>query len=74
MRGKVSSQWRCRDDGRIDLAVTVPYNTEAEIWVPTQDKPDTAPRGVTHVRDHTSGGAPYKVYRAFAGSYRFNAA
>ncbi|WP_326673272.1 alpha-L-rhamnosidase C-terminal domain-containing protein [Streptomyces canus] len=73
VRGKVSSQWRRRQDGRFDLAVTIPYNTEAEIWVPTQDKPVTAPRDVTHVPDDTSGGAPYKVYRAFAGSYRFNA-
>ncbi|MFF4259911.1 alpha-L-rhamnosidase C-terminal domain-containing protein [Streptomyces sp. NPDC001663] len=31
VRGKVSSEWRRRGDGRIDLAVTVPYNTEAEI-------------------------------------------
>ncbi|AXG82023.1 hydrolase [Streptomyces paludis] len=73
VRGKVSSEWRRRPDGRIDLAVTVPYNTEAEIWVPTQNKPVTAPGGVTHLRDDTSGGASYKVYRARAGSYRFNA-
>ncbi len=73
VRGKVSSEWRRRPDGRIDLAVTIPSNTDAEIWVPTQDKPVTAPRGVTHVRDDTSGGAAYKVYRARAGSYRFNA-
>ncbi|MFI5874992.1 family 78 glycoside hydrolase catalytic domain [Streptomyces sp. NPDC051445] len=73
VRGRVSSQWRRRADGRIDFAVTVPYNTDAEIWVPTQDKPVTAPRGVAFVRDDTSGGAAYKVYRARAGSYRFNA-
>ncbi|WP_309484595.1 family 78 glycoside hydrolase catalytic domain [Streptomyces himalayensis] len=73
VRGKVSSEWHRRPDGRIDLAVTIPYNTEAEIWVPTQDKPVTAPRGVAFVRDDTSGGAAYKVYRARAGSYRFNA-
>ncbi|MER6159350.1 family 78 glycoside hydrolase catalytic domain [Streptomyces sp. NPDC001868] len=73
VRGKVSSEWRRRSDGRIDLAVTVPYNTEAEIWVPTQGKSVTAPRGVAFVRDETSGGAAYKVYRARAGAYRFNA-
>ncbi|MFF3816703.1 family 78 glycoside hydrolase catalytic domain [Streptomyces bluensis] len=73
VRGRVSSEWRRRQDGRIDLAVTVPYNTEAEIWVPTQHKPVTAPRGVDFVRDDTSGGAPYKVYRAGEGAYRFNA-
>lgn len=73
VRGKVSSEWRRREDGRIDLAVTIPYNTEAEIWAPTQNQPVTAPRGAAFVRDDTSGGAAYKVYRARAGSYRFNA-
>lgn len=73
VRGRVRSEWHRRPDGRIDLTVTIPYNTEGEIWVPTLDRPVTAPRGVSHVRDDTSGGAPYKVYRARAGSYRFNA-
>ncbi|MFC8430449.1 family 78 glycoside hydrolase catalytic domain [Streptomyces sp. NPDC057253] len=73
VRGKVSSTWRRRPDGRIDLAVGVPYNTEAEIWVPTQNRPVTAPRGAAFVRDDTSGGAAYKVYRVRAGQYRFNA-
>ncbi|WP_240528812.1 family 78 glycoside hydrolase catalytic domain [Streptomyces humi] len=73
VRGKVASEWRRRTDGRIDLAVTVPHNTEAEIWVPTQGKPVTAPAGVTLVREDTSGGAAYQVYRARTGTYRFNA-
>ncbi|MFH9089879.1 alpha-L-rhamnosidase C-terminal domain-containing protein [Streptomyces sp. NPDC017673] len=73
VRGRVRSEWHRRPDGRIDLTVTIPYNTEGEIWVPTLDRPVTAPRGVSHVRDDTSGGAPYKVHRARAGSYRFNA-
>ncbi|MDX2678051.1 hypothetical protein [Streptomyces soliscabiei] len=38
---------------RIDLAVTVPYNTDAESWVPTQGKPVTATRGAVFVRDGT---------------------
>ncbi|MES5817616.1 alpha-L-rhamnosidase C-terminal domain-containing protein [Streptomyces sp. RG80] len=73
VRGTVSSEWRRCPDGRIDLAVTVPHNTDAEIWVPTRDRPVAAPRGVDFVRDDTSGGAAYKVYRARAGEYRFNA-
>ncbi|MFF8022052.1 family 78 glycoside hydrolase catalytic domain [Streptomyces sp. NPDC007896] len=72
-RGTVFSEWRRRPDGIIALAVAVPYNTEAEIWVPTQEKPVTAPRGVAFVREDVSGGAAYKVYRARAGSFRFNA-
>ncbi|WP_307839393.1 family 78 glycoside hydrolase catalytic domain [Streptomyces sp. MBT97] len=73
VRGKVASRWERRPDGRIELEVTVPYNTKAEIWVPTQGKPVDAPRGVGFVGDDTAGGAAYKVYRASAGSYRFNA-
>ncbi|MCW8383298.1 family 78 glycoside hydrolase catalytic domain [Streptomyces justiciae] len=73
VRGTVSSEWRRRADGRIALTVTVPYNTEAEIWVPAQGGPVSAPRGAHHVRRDTSGGAAYEVYRAQAGSYRFNA-
>ncbi|WP_460061048.1 family 78 glycoside hydrolase catalytic domain [Streptomyces sp. YKOK-I1] len=73
VRGTVSSRWRRRADRRIELTVTVPGNTEAEIWVPTRDQPVIAPRGVTFLRDDTSGGAAYKVYQAYAGSYHFNA-
>lgn len=68
VRGRVSSQWRRRTDGRIDFAVAVPYHTEAEIWVPTQGRPVTAPRGVAFVRDSTSGGAAYKVRQRSARS------
>lgn len=73
VRGEVSSQWHRRADGRIERAVTVPCNTDAEIWVPTQGKPVSAPDGVRHVRDDTSGGAAYNVDRVKAGVHRFNA-
>lgn len=71
VRGRVASDWRRRPDGGIDLSVTVPPNTEAEIWVPTRGRPVSAPAAAGFVRDDTSGGAAYKVYRARAGSYRF---
>ncbi|MEU1553576.1 family 78 glycoside hydrolase catalytic domain [Streptomyces scabiei] len=73
VRGEVSSEWHRRADGRIDLRVRIPYNTEAEIWVPTRGGAVTAPEGAAFVRDATSGGAAYRVYRARAGVYRFNA-
>ncbi|NGN62590.1 family 78 glycoside hydrolase catalytic domain [Streptomyces sp. A7024] len=73
VRGRVSSEWWRRKDGRIELAVTVPYNTDAEIWVPTRGESVSAPRGVAFVREATAGGAAYRVYRARAGAYRFNA-
>nr|WP_307532032.1 hypothetical protein [Streptomyces umbrinus] len=53
--------------------MTIPNNTLAEIWVPTQGRSVTAPRGPAFVRADTSGGKPYRVYRATAGTYHFNA-
>ncbi|MFC9535984.1 family 78 glycoside hydrolase catalytic domain [Streptomyces sp. NPDC056975] len=73
VRGEVRSQWERRSDGRIELGVTIPYNTKAEIWVPTQGKLVAAPREATLVRKDTAGGADYQVYSATAGTYHFNA-
>ncbi|MFG2957532.1 alpha-L-rhamnosidase C-terminal domain-containing protein [Streptomyces sp. NPDC048291] len=67
----MSSEWHRRADGRTELAVTIPYNTEAEIWVPAQGRPVSARPGAVPVCDDTSGGADHQVYRARAGSYRF---
>ena len=72
VRGTVASSWRRLADGRIGLTVTVPSNTEAEIWVPTQGKPVRAPVGVRFLRQDTSGGQDYAVYRATMGRYAFN--
>ncbi|MFE7392532.1 family 78 glycoside hydrolase catalytic domain [Streptomyces sp. NPDC057582] len=73
VRGEVASHWTRRPDGRIDLTVVIPHNTDAEVWVPTQGKSVTAPSGVTLLRNDTTGGALYRVYSATAGTYRFNA-
>ncbi|MFJ6569065.1 alpha-L-rhamnosidase C-terminal domain-containing protein [Streptomyces sp. NPDC091292] len=72
VRGTVASEWRRRADGRIDLRVEIPPNTRAEIWVPTQGSPVTAPPDATFIRDDTAGERPYKVYTATAGVHRFN--
>jgi alpha-L-rhamnosidase len=72
VRGTVASSWTRLADGRIGLTVTVPSNTQAEIWVPTQGKPVTAPAGATYLREDTSGGEPYAVYQATIGTYAFN--
>ncbi|MER6562033.1 family 78 glycoside hydrolase catalytic domain [Streptomyces sp. NPDC001027] len=72
VRGTVASHWTRRDDGRIHLKVTVPYNTLAEIWVPTQGNSVTAPKSAAFVREDTSGGKPYRIYRATAGTHHFN--
>jgi alpha-L-rhamnosidase len=72
VRGTVASSWTRRSDGRIGLTVTVPSNTEAEIWVPTQGRPVKAPAGARFLRQDTSGGQAYAVYRATMGRYAFN--
>ena len=48
VRGIVASSWTRLADGRIGLTVTVPSNTEAEIWVPTQGRD---PRARPQARD-----------------------
>ncbi|MPY30267.1 Bacterial alpha-L-rhamnosidase [Streptomyces adustus] len=73
VRGEVASGWSRRPDGRITLKVTVPTNTTAELWVPTQGRSVDAPRGVELLRSDTAGGASYQVYTATAGTYTFNA-
>ncbi|WP_338682668.1 family 78 glycoside hydrolase catalytic domain [Streptomyces acidiscabies] len=73
VRGKVTSEWHRLPDTRIALTATVPFNTDAEIWVPTQGKPVTAPKGLKPARKDHSGGAEYQVFRVRAGEYRFNA-
>ena len=72
VRGIVASSWTRLPDGRIGLTVTVPSNTEAEIWVPTQGRAVRAPAGARFVRVDTSGGQTYAVYRATVGTYAFN--
>ncbi|WP_328694700.1 alpha-L-rhamnosidase [Streptomyces sp. NBC_00342] len=64
--GPVSTQWKLRSGG-IDLRCTVPPNTTAEVWVPS-DSPDS----VTHARAtflrEEEGCA---VYRVGSGSHHF---
>ncbi|MFE7331835.1 family 78 glycoside hydrolase catalytic domain [Streptomyces sp. NPDC057565] len=73
VRGKVTSNWSRRTDGRVTLKVTIPANTNAELWVPTQGKSVEAPQRVKFLRTETAGGASYQVYTATAGTYTFNA-
>ena len=58
VRGIVASSWTRRADGRIGLSVTVPSNTEAEIWVPTQGRRVTASAGAKFVRQTPRAGRP----------------
>jgi alpha-L-rhamnosidase len=66
-QGKVKSSWTL-DDGRFELAVTIPPNTTAEIRVPTQgDHSVNTPAGASFVRID----GDYAVYDVGSGSYRF---
>ena len=65
--GTVRSEWT-RTDRRFTLTVTVPPNTDAEIWVPVADGHRVqAPRRAQFLR--TDGA--YAVYRAGSGTYAF---
>jgi alpha-L-rhamnosidase len=66
-QGMVSSSWTL-DDGRFELAVRIPSNTTAEIWVPTEgDHAVSTPAGASFVRID----GDYAVYEVGSGSYRF---
>jgi hypothetical protein len=70
-QGKAAVSWAVHA-GRVDLRVTVPANTTAEVWVPSSGRPVTAPAGATLARQDTVGGVRYAVYQVGAGSFRFN--
>ncbi|WP_406111558.1 alpha-L-rhamnosidase C-terminal domain-containing protein [Streptomyces sp. NBC_01003] len=70
---QVTSEWR-RLYGRIGMGVTVPCNTEAEMWVPAQRKRGRASQGVAYVRDDASGSAQCRLCRATMRVFHCNAA
>lgn len=80
VRGQVISTWSRRGDGRIDLRVTIPDNTTATVWVPTQNQTVTAPRGASSTGEQTVGAntalggqaAQYAVYRVGSGTWEWN--
>jgi alpha-L-rhamnosidase len=65
--GTARSEWT-RTDRRFTLAVTVPPNTDAEVWVPVQNGHHVqAPRRAQFIRvDGT-----YAIYRVNSGTYTF---
>ncbi|MFF7654765.1 alpha-L-rhamnosidase [Streptomyces sp. NPDC007983] len=64
--GPIATRWSQRD-GEFTLAVSVPVNTTAEIWVPARRASDVTQRGARFLR--LSDGCA--VYAAGSGSYRF---
>ena len=69
-RGLARSEWRTSAD-RFSLAITVPANTTAEVWVPTGDGQTVrTPARATFERVE----AGYTVFTVRAGRYTFQAA
>ncbi|WP_404197995.1 alpha-L-rhamnosidase [Streptomyces tauricus] len=68
VRGPVSTQWRQRS-GKFVLTCSVPPNTTAEVWIPTD-----APDEVTHTAaTFLRGEDGCAVYRVGSGTHRFSA-
>ncbi|RSM56863.1 alpha-galactosidase [Actinoplanes sp. ATCC 53533] len=67
--GTARSTW-VRKDGRLTLSVTVPANTQAEVWVPTTSERDVRASG--RATFQRIDGA-YAVYAVPAGSHTFTA-
>ena len=70
-QGRVAVSWAVDAGGRVDLHVTIPADTTAEIWVPTSGQPVVAPAGAVFSRHATVGAVTYAVYRVGAGTFRF---
>lgn len=74
--GRIASAWK-REGDRVEMTVTIPVNTTATVYVPTNDptsvteggKPTLAAKGVEFLRSE-NGAA---VYRVGSGTYRFEA-
>ncbi len=71
-RGTVASEWARNSDGTIELSVTIPGNTPAEVWVPTMDKEVRAPSGLDASGTDVAGGKPYAVFDVPPGTWTFN--
>ena len=77
LHGLIASQWRKRGD-RLTLAVTIPANTSATLFVPSKDavtvtesgQPAAQARGVTFLRAEANAA----VYAVGSGTYRFESA
>ena len=75
-RGTISSEWK-RSGGRLTMALTIPPNTTATVYVPTSEsgsvteggKPASAANGVKFLRKENQ----CAVYEVGSGAYQFSA-
>jgi hypothetical protein len=66
-QGTARSEWT-REDGRLRLAVTVPPNTAADVWVP---RLGGSVAGAPHRAQFLRIDGDYAVYGVMSGSYAF---
>jgi hypothetical protein len=71
--GRAAVSWRRTSSG-VDVRVTIPANTTAEIWLPVVRGDVNAPPAATRSRTATLGGSQYAVYDVGPGTHRFAAA
>lgn len=77
MYGRISSEWKT-DNGHVTLAITIPANTSATVWVPASRVTDVTESG--HTINKVSGVKFLRmekgtaVYELESGSYRFSSA
>jgi alpha-L-rhamnosidase len=77
MYGRISSEWKT-DNGHLTLAITIPANTSATVWVPASRVTDVTESG--HTINKVSGVKFLRmekgtaVYELESGSYRFSSA
>ncbi len=73
IRGQFRSAWSTKD-GQVELAVTIPPNVEAEIWVPCRDLATLREGGAAVAAAKAELVDGWARVRVGSGDYRFTAA
>jgi hypothetical protein len=78
--GRIASARTRLPDNRINLKVTIPDNTTATVWVPTQSQGVASPAGAQFLGDQSIGAdtalggrsSQYAVYKVGPGTWEWN--
>ncbi len=69
--GVVQSAWTAKDGEMVTYDVTVPANSVATLYLPTEAEDKTDLTGVTYVNEGTRNGTKTQIYQLVAGTYHF---
>lgn len=72
--GKIVSKWSATEGNLASYEVTVPANTTATLYLPTEAKDASKANGVKYVEAAEHHGMPVQVYQLVAGTYQFEIA